>query len=215
MQPICPCQQGRGTARHADPALCMGTDLLTGPEQRWESQPQPSTALGQSLRSHWLRTWVPVGSSWGHRLGGLSQAASSSGDAHGARARGDTGQKRGDKWKGQLGPGAGAAARDQGGKLTSEAMGWLTGAVSPGAPTSAALPGKVLSVGFYLARNLFGFLFFRLPHPTESVSQGAARQGSQGRASAAPALASNTNLPTCSPTCAPTPLPSSQTSVPS
>lgn len=34
-------------------------------------------------------------------------------------------------------------------------------------PSAPALPGKVLSQGFDLARELFGFGFFRLPHLME------------------------------------------------
>lgn len=147
--------------------LCTGMESLP-PQRCWESQPRdkdsfrekPKHGRGCYMRperraepgSHhavprwkWLRTQPG-----GRQPRGCRRAG----------ARGDVGQKRRDKWKGQVGPGAGAAASDRGRKLASETTGSLTGAVSPGAPrsTAAARKGVVNGVLFGLL-VIWDFIF--------------------------------------------------------
>lgn len=107
-------------------------------------RPEPRAEPG----SHRHRTLFPVGSGWG-----LGRVAGSPGDAREAGAQGYVGQKRGDKWKGQVGPGLVAAASDRGRKLVSETPSSLASAVSPGAPTGTAAARKGVVNGV-----LFGLL---------------------------------------------------------
>lgn len=94
--------------------------------------------------------------------------AGSPGGARRAGAWEDTGQKRGDKWKGQVGPGAGAATSDWGRRLALETTGSLAGAVSPGAPmgTATARKGAVNGVLFDLLA-IWVFIFQTSSHPME------------------------------------------------